>query len=269
MRALFFFWGGVGWLRQPTTAVILHLERTRSALGPGLGRQEPPTMGFGVCVCVRDTLAWLPLPAAPAPCHPPPTPPQVELVSGLARSVAEAAGALGSAGTPEGLELVFGAMGALGAGRPERLDAGAQESLLGLGRGLLGDAVGGGGESGGRVAVTGPAAAAACAALAPLLASDGRFGPAGATSTHNSEARGRGLDQLASGTLVGRFAGMGPAETACPGLLVSALKVEGGALPCLLQWGVRSPRGAAPGNAAPASTPFFFLSPSFSPGVLF
>ena len=76
------------------------------------------------------------------------------------------------------------------------------------------------------MALSTSSANSACSALATLLGSDALFGAANANATNHSAALGAGLNNLASGTLVGKYAGMGATATSCGGLAVSASKLD-------------------------------------------
>ena len=143
-----------------------------------------------------------------------------ELVGGLVSNMAVAASSMDT--TAESLDLVMGSLGTVANGQPERLDDSAQASMFGLSLALLAGA----NTEGARLSISDAAGAAACTALATLVSSDTLFGPSNINSTNNSAALSGGLNQLASGRLVDRFAGMAATETACPGLLVSAAKIN-------------------------------------------
>jgi hypothetical protein len=114
---------------------------------------------------------------------------------------------------------MMGSMGSVANGRLERLDDAAQASLFSNSLALLGTAA----AAGERMAISDTSSTLACATLATLLGSDALFGPGSGNATNNTRALSGGLDNLASGKLVGRFPGMGASETSCSGLVVSAV----------------------------------------------
>ena len=145
---------------------------------------------------------------------------QQEFVGGLVTSMDEAVATMEI--SEETIELMMGSMGSVANGQPERLDSSAQASLFSGSLALLTAAA----TPDSRMAISDASSSSACTALATLLSSDELFGSGKSNSTNNSKALGDGLRNMASGKLVGRFAGMGSTETSCSGMLVSAQKLS-------------------------------------------
>jgi hypothetical protein len=145
---------------------------------------------------------------------------QQEFVSGLVASMTSASTTMET--SEESIELMMGSMGSVANGNSERLDGTAQSSLFENSLALLDTAS----TPGARLAISESSSSSACMTFATLLGSDSLFGPSNSNSTNNSKALSAGLNNLASGKLVGRYAGMGASETSCSGLLVSAQKLS-------------------------------------------
>jgi hypothetical protein len=144
----------------------------------------------------------------------------MELVGDLVANMDEAAATMET--SEETIELMMGSMGSVANGQLERLDTAAQTALFANSLGLLTSSA----TPGSRLAMSEASSTSACTTLATLLESEDLFGPSNSNSTNNSKAIGAALDNMASGKLVGRFAGMGATATSCGGLLLSAQKLS-------------------------------------------
>jgi hypothetical protein len=147
-------------------------------------------------------------------------------LGGLVTSLSDASSTIDA--SEDSVDLLMGSVGAVASTDATRMTSDAQSSLLTLSLSVLDTANGDD-----RIAISEAASASACSALAALIASDDLFGP-GANLTNNSAtsssnisvALSAGLNNLASGTLVNMYAGMGATVTSCKGLLISAEKIE-------------------------------------------
>jgi len=143
-----------------------------------------------------------------------------ELIGSLVSNMLASSATIES--SAESVELLMGSMGSVANGQAERMDGASQDGMFGLSLGLLGTAS----NPNERVVISDSASYAACSALATLVGSEYLFGPSNLNATNNSAALSEGLNLLASGKLVDRYAGMAATATACSGLLVSASKLD-------------------------------------------